>query len=328
MEYRSFKNTDPPGLAEVWNESFTGRGAFPLRSNMSWEHSVFSKPYFDRDGLIVAEEDGRIVGFAHAGFGPNAAETDISTEIGLICAVAVRPSHRRRKIGTELLRRCERYLQELRVHEFVAGGLKPFNPFYFGMYGGSDSPGFLVSDAGAAPFFEHNGYLEANTTLVFELQLESFQPPVDNRFLNLRRAYDVQLLPQPELNSWWQDCVFGPFEPVEFRLMDKLSGIPAARTLIWEMSSARPPGFPMAGILDLQVRPEVRRRGLARFLLTQMLRYLQEQFFRIIEVHVPEMNTTAAELIHSLGFAQVDVGHTYRRPASPVVVTEPSSPAP
>ena len=86
---------------------------------------------------------------------------------------------------------------------------------------------------------------------------------VDPRFVSLRRRYDVQLVPQPEISSWWQECVLGVFEPVEFRLMDKLNGIPAA-ALVWEMSAGRPPGQGAAGILDIQVRPDVRRQGLAR----------------------------------------------------------------
>jgi len=73
----------------------------------------------------------------------------------------------------------------------------------------------------------------------------------------------------------------------------------------------------MAGILDLQVRPDVRRRGLARFLFTQMLRYLQEQYFRLIEIQVPDTNQAALDLIRGLGFTQVDVGRTFRRPANP-----------
>ena len=30
--FRRFKNTDPPALAEVWNEAHTARGAYPLRT--------------------------------------------------------------------------------------------------------------------------------------------------------------------------------------------------------------------------------------------------------------------------------------------------------
>jgi ribosomal protein S18 acetylase RimI-like enzyme len=313
IEFRTFRNTDPPGLVEIWNESLTGRGATRLRAATLLEHCLFAKPYFDPAGLLIAEDGGKLVGFAHAGFGPNAAETDLSFEVGIVCAVAVRPSYRRQKIGTQLLKRAEDYLRGHRAKQIVAGGIRPLNPFYFGLYGGADSPGFLASDAAAGPFLEHNGYQSWSTCLVLDRRLQTYEPVVDPRFLGLRRRYDIQLVPQPEIKSWWQECVMGVFEPVEFRLTDKLSGIPAARMMVWEMTAGRQPGNAAAGVLDVQVRPDVRRQGLARFLVNQMLRYIQEQFFRGAEAHVPESNAAARGLYGSIGFEQVDVGRSYRR---------------
>src|SRR5262249_40513947 len=100
IQFRTFRNTDPPVLVEIWNESLTGRGATRLRAATLLEHCLFAKQYFDPAGLLIAEDEGKPVGFAHAGFGPNAAETALSHEVGIICAIAVRPSHRRQKVGT------------------------------------------------------------------------------------------------------------------------------------------------------------------------------------------------------------------------------------
>jgi ribosomal protein S18 acetylase RimI-like enzyme len=329
IQLRTFRNTDPPALVDIWNESFTGRGAYSLRSAAILEHCLFAKPYFDPAGLIIAEDDGKAVGFAHAAFGPNAAETDISMEIGIVCTLAVRPSWRRRKIGSQLLQRAEEYLRRLGSTQIIAGAMRPLNPFYFGVYGGADSPGFLVSDSLAEPFLAHHGYKPFETRLVFERKLEGYQPAIDPRFVALRRSYDVQLIPQPEINSWWQECVLGNFEPVEFRLQDKLRGIPAARALVWEMSAGRQPGHGAAGLLDIQVRPDVRRQGLAKFLLNQMIRYIQEQFFRLAEAHVSDQNQPAIDLLKSLGFEQVDMGRSYQRPPAEAaaVADKPATPA-
>src|SRR5262249_37521350 len=130
----------------VWNEALTGRGAVRMRNSSPLERHAFAKPYFDPDGLIVAEEDGACVGFAHAGFGANGVESGLDPSAGVICLVAVRASHRRRGIGSELLGRCEAYLRARGATALFAGPLRPADPFYLGMYGGSDLPGFLASD--------------------------------------------------------------------------------------------------------------------------------------------------------------------------------------
>jgi ribosomal protein S18 acetylase RimI-like enzyme len=317
ISFRSFRNSDPPAILEVWNESFTNRGAYRLRSCALMELGVYSKPYFDPDGLTVAEEDGKVVGFCHSGFGPNSAETGLAFDPGIICAIAVRPSHRRKGIGSQLLKHAEEYLGKLGSKEIVAGGMRPQNPFYFGLYGGSDGPGFLLSDSAAEPFLAHHGYQCRSSVVVLQRNLEGYLPAMDTRFVALRRRYDTQLVAQPESGSWWQSCVLGSFESVEFRLVDKLSGIPVARALVWETSSSRQPCPLSAGILDVQVRSDFRRQGLGKLLVNQLVRYIQENAFKLAEVQVPEANQPALNLFRGLGFEQVDIGRTYGRPEPP-----------
>ena len=48
-------------------------------------------------------------------------------------------------------------------------------------------------------------------------------------------------------------------------------------------------------------------------LLTQVMRNLQEQYYGIVEVQVPELNAPTMALFRSLGFTEVDVGRVYRR---------------
>lgn len=313
IRYRTYRNTDPPALIEVWNECFTGRGAYPLRSAGPLEFALFSKPYFDSQGLVVAEKDDQIVGFVLAGFGPDPMGKNLNHEMGIVCVLAVRTAHRRQGIGSELLRRAEAYVRSRGAQEVIAGQVRPYTPFLFGVYGNADLPGFLNSDRLAAPFFEKHGYSCWRTTQVLERQLQSMDPIIDQRFLSLRRRYDLQLIMAPELHSWWQNCVLGSIEPVEFRLLDRLTGIPSARALIWEMNAFRGTGVPMAGIIDLNVRPDAQRQGLARFLLSQMMRYLQEQFFRLIEIQCHEDLEPCIQLVRGLGFEQVDVGRSFRK---------------
>ena len=49
-----------------------------------------------------------------------------------------------------------------------------------------------------------------------------------------------------------------------------------------------------------------RKKGLAKFLMAQILRHLHEQFFTVAEIQAPESNVAAVSLIRGLGFTQVD----------------------
>src|SRR4051794_31423623 len=69
VQYRTFRNSDPPRLVNVWNEAFPGRGAVRLASSTPLERYVFAKPSFAPAGLFLAEED-ECIGFAHAGLAP------------------------------------------------------------------------------------------------------------------------------------------------------------------------------------------------------------------------------------------------------------------
>jgi len=314
VHYRCFRNYDPPGLTVIWNEAFIGRGSVKLRHSSPFENYIFAKPYFDPQGLVVAVEDDQLIGFAHAGLGSNEAQTAVATDSGVICAIGVRPSHVRRGIGTELLHRCESYLAGKGAKTFFAGPMAPHNPFYLGLYGGSEMPGFLASDPGTEPFLRRHGYDAYATCLVFQRSLTQAANVTDLRFPGLRQRYDVRIVPRSGIGSWWQECTLGPIELVEFHLMDKSTNQSVARTSVWEMDlfSWRW-NQPAVGIMEIEVAPAFRRQGMAKFLLSQMLRYLQEQYFGLTEVQTMQHNQAAIQLYQSLGFQQVDTGRIYKK---------------
>jgi ribosomal protein S18 acetylase RimI-like enzyme len=314
IHYRTFRNGDPPGLVKVWNEAFIGRGAVALPTASALEEYVFAKPYFDRAGLIVAVDDGTPVGFAHAGFGPTADESSLSTATGVVCAVGVSPSHRRRGVGSELLRQCEAYLAGRGATTIYAGPMRPNNPFYLGLYGGSESAGFLTSDAAAEPFLLRHNYVRHDACQVFQRSLEGPITAADARFLAVRRRFELLAQPRKGAATWWQESVLGPIELYDVLLRDRTGGEVVASAAAWEMLGfCREATGPAFGIIDLQVREDLRRQGLAKFLLVHLLRYVQEQFFALVEVQVHDPNEPAIRLYRGLGFEQVDAGRVYRK---------------
>jgi hypothetical protein len=59
------------------------------------------------------------------------------------------------------------------------------------------------------------------------------------------------------------------------------------------------------------VRPDLRRQGLAKLLLSQVMRFVQDQFFGIVEIQAPGDRSEAIALCQAVGLEQVDVGTTY-----------------
>ena len=81
-----------------------------------------------------------------------------------------------------MLRRCEAYLHARGARAMQAGQRWPLNPFYLGLYGGSDSPGFLRSDSLAEPFFRRHRYQVRDVVLVMQRKLNQALKAPDPRF--------------------------------------------------------------------------------------------------------------------------------------------------
>ena len=112
IHYRCFRNDDPPGLVQIWNESFTGRGAVRMGHSSPFEYHVFAKPYFDPAGFILAFDDQMLVGYAHSaamhqmspGQTGGQSFAGLSAAVGHDCCKA-RNSSSKRSAGTANRRR-------------------------------------------------------------------------------------------------------------------------------------------------------------------------------------------------------------------------------
>ena len=90
----------------------------------------------------MALRDGTPVGFVHAGFGPNDEGTALSTDIGttyLLMLARMAPNDPRWPTNCSPAR--EAYLRERGAKVIYAGGIRPLNGFYLGLYGGSELAG-------------------------------------------------------------------------------------------------------------------------------------------------------------------------------------------
>jgi ribosomal protein S18 acetylase RimI-like enzyme len=319
ITYRNFQNTDPPSVVQVWRSRAGQPGLLQPVSADLFEQFVFGKLYFDHQGLILAWDAGRPVGFAHAGFGPDEDENCMSHDLGVTCVLVVRPdAPEPDKLAAELLQRCERYLEQNGAKVLYGGCIRPLNPFYLGLYGGSELPGVLQSDALAQQCFRTHGYREIDQTQIFERDLNGFQTPVDRAVMQCRRQMTVQASVDSPVRTWWEACTIGDFDLMRFELMARGGGKVLAQATFRNMepTGANANAFVrQAGLIELEVDAAHRRQCLATFLLGDAFDYFVRQGITQVQVQTMARNTAAVGLYRKLGFTQVDTGTVFRKEA-------------
>jgi ribosomal protein S18 acetylase RimI-like enzyme len=278
------------------------------------EQLVFAKPYFDPEGLIVAQADNVPIGFVHAGFGPNYTESSISTEIGTTYQLMLRADHREHGLADELLARSEVYLRERGAQVLYAGGIRPLNGFYLGLYGGSELPGVLVSDPMLGATCLRNRYREIDRVHVLQLELSRFRPPVTREQRQLRRDTTIHEELSPPPTTWWEASTTGAFERIRFSLSLPGSGPAPASVWFWDIEPLSTRwGLPTAGMFDLFTAGEFRRAGLATYLLSEAFERLRHRGIMLVEAQTMQNNAPAQTLYEKLGFNKVDEGVVYRK---------------
>lgn len=330
IQYRPFRNNDPPHLLRLWHASRLGRGAalgFPCEV---LDMLIFAEPYFDKHGLIVAcdvLDEGAAgspvrntrlevpVGFVHAGFGSTSNGESLDLTNGVLCALLVEPDYRRRGIGRELVRRAEEYLRGKGATTLSAGEASPRNPFYMGLYGGSESVGFLESDVDAAPFLTSLGYQPVEKYFLLRRDITQKNDPFDPRLLAIRRKMQLMISDAPTLPTWWWCTRQGRFDTLHFSLVPT-SGTAASPVSIscWGMdfhSTTRRQRT--VGLLDLHVDEKERGKGYGKALVLEVIRRLREELVSHLEIAVREDNEPARKLFKSLGFEPADTGVVYRK---------------
>jgi ribosomal protein S18 acetylase RimI-like enzyme len=309
-------------LTKLWNLGISGAvTARPLRVHELDGHA-FGTIVFDPKGLIVAERDGEIVGFVHAGFGPkDHASGDgpspgrLDRGIGTIAMMLVSPGLADPGVERELIFRAERYLRESGAKVIYLGGQYPLNPYYWGLHGGSEFAGVLSGHQHLHRIARDLGYERVSTAIILEANLD--QPvPRDPRAVILKRQSQITTYEDELPRSWWDSLALGDFHPTRVRLTSKTDDEEIAHAGMWDMSwFSRLDGHARIGVIDFEVAPQHRRNGYGRFLMAEILRSAREQLFAVAQVQTNSTNHAALALYDSTGFQPIDEASLYRLPA-------------
>jgi GNAT superfamily N-acetyltransferase len=197
-----------------------------------------------------------------------------------------------------------------------AGGIKPLNAFYLGLYGGSELPGVLLTDPVLNDAALRGGYHEIDRVIVQQFELASYRQSFSRTQRQLRRELSTSESLNPPATSWWDACTLGAFERLQITLHSTNNNQPLASAWFWDIEPLSTSwGVPTAGIIELEVCRERRRQGLATFLLGETFERLRSRGVVRVEAQTMRNNTPALSMYKKLGFARVDEGVVYRKEA-------------
>ena len=309
MRFRPFQNWDPPALAEIWRSQPPLRGRMQGLTPALLEELVFARPYFDRQGLIVAVDGERPVGFVHAGFGASDELAALDKSLGTTCQLLVAPHQQRAEIQAELLRASEAYLARSGVRQLFGGSAFPVNSFYLGLYGGSRLPGVLASDVEQTALFKSAGYREQERRILLNRSLANFRPPVDRRLMQLRRRCEVIAVPDAVPDNWWESCVWMHANWTRYDLRFRDSADPLISATFWDiLPLSKSWGVQAVGMVRVEDTPEARAEGMTTFLLSEALSDLQRHGATMVEAQAFAKDTSLLALFKELGLAPYDEG--------------------
>ncbi len=165
--------------------------------------------------MIVAEREGRIVGFAHAGFGPDLLGAsprpfELCHELGTIAMLVVEPELDDPGVAFGLVDTARHYLRSRGAKVIYAGGLFPLNPFYWGLYGGSEGTGIPAEHRRFQTAVVECGFEPVSTTVLLEADLRVPEPR-DPRTVVIRRMTQMEFVDDALPVDWWQNLALGDF---------------------------------------------------------------------------------------------------------------------
>ena len=314
LSFRPFLNGDIPSIVAIWKNHGPDPALAQEISADLFDRLVLSKLYFDRRGLIMALEDSEIVGFVHAGFGPNEDETELDTTRGVVSLLLTHADHSDPAIANGLLAQAENYLTDRGAITIAAIGLGELCPFYLGLYGSCDLPGIFESDTNRTNFFKQHAYHPNAQIFCFRKSISGFRPAPNRMFMQLRRSLKIEFASDPSARSWWDACTQGCLPQLSVTVRSVAAHEIFARALFWDMQtltgaeSRRSMGLSRLNITDPAAPP-----GTGEYLLEESFKQLQQQGIECVLAQCDKEDTARRILLESAGMEHYDTGNLWSK---------------
>ena len=309
MQIRAFCNHDPPALVQLWRRLGPLRARAQTLNIATLERLILSKPYFDREGLLIAHNNDReYLGFVHAAFGSQSDGSGLDHEIGVISTLVV-PDGDGSEVAARLLTCAEQYLQSHGSRQIIAGGVSPHHPFYLGLYGGALLPGIVNSDPQTLEHFSSAGYQPQGERLILQRSLVGFRPPIDRDLMQVRRSCHIEITTPPVDKQWWDACTLGLLNRERFYLSIRGHQDHTQWIDIWDVEPLSSEwGVHAMGICQWHDNPENGQPIERVFFLGEIMRILAAQGISLLETQIPSDELSQSQILQRLGFEEADRG--------------------
>ena len=129
--------------------------------------------------------------------------------------------------------------------------------------------------------------------------------------MGLRRQYVISADSDPMERSWWESCTLGGAERDRFTIASKTSPHGCGTVSYWDIEPmASQWGSPAKGLYDLAISPDLRRSGVATFLVGESLRRSDAKRGRVgRSAGSPIGRSIDRPYSSKLGFEQVSRGY-------------------
>lgn len=185
FKIRCFKHGDESSILKLWNVSLPQD---PITLGI-FKEKVLNDPNFDSKGCLVAEKEGKLVGFILAIVRkiPNDG-LGLERDRGWLTVIFVHPRYREREIGSVLLSECLSFLRSRRRRIVYVCGLSGSAPNYFW-------PGVDIKNyGGAIEFLKRRGFILDHYAFNMEKNLLDFKIPKEISSLEEKiRHYGVSI---------------------------------------------------------------------------------------------------------------------------------------